>query len=216
MTAPVVALFTPKRPIAPSGTIVRTLAASAGTNRPGDSCYTLPPVPIVGVITTDTDTFNRTQFPLPKGWHELVKYSDVNSGQEDLQLTAARENMGLGDGLRAIADFDGDGRPDIARILESNDGNHCQSVFITYFPAGRPAHYNVGPGSVFLMRPIDYPDGIETLCGKNGNCDSDVPKFLKLQRPAAWVVDSANSSILVWDTDKSAWKAIVLQFKAKP
>lgn len=166
------------------------------------------------VVETIVWSFLRPKvetLPLPPGWHALPL--SIFRKTEDYHFRL-KDSSGA---LQASGDFDGDGKKDIARVLQSDDGHHC-AVFLTNSQNGVVTHYNAlqfdtgctegQAASVFVyIEPAGT--SIETWCGKTGECDDGEQKSLKLIRPGIDVgVFEVGYSTFYWDSESRSWKSV--------
>ena len=113
--------------------------------------------------------------------------------------------------IKVSADFNGDGKQDIAVILIKNDGNGW-ALFVLL--AGQKKIFKLDEitekGSIHMGIELVKPGLIKTACGKGyWECAPDEPMELKLMLPAInyFVFESANS-MFFWDKKASAFKRI--------
>ncbi len=152
--------------------------------------------------------------PVPNGWH-LVTLSEFK-GTEDFHFRM-EERSG---GLQASGDFDGDGRVDFARVLESNDRRTC-AVFLTYYPKGHVMHHelanfglscNSGIGeSLYVVSESPSRKKIKTWCGKGAFCEKGDTDFIKLELPGVgFGLYEASYSIVSWDKKSRQWHTALI------
>jgi hypothetical protein len=152
--------------------------------------------------------------PFPEGWHS-VSLSDFR-GTEGFHFRI-RDRAGL---LQTTADFDGDGRIDAARILESEDGRSC-ALFLTTSAGGRIAHREVarvekgcsaGLGRNFYVTLENpSPKRFTTWCGKGAFCEPGDTRSIRLRRPGiGYGFFEASYSIVFWDDKIRSWRTALM------
>ncbi len=152
--------------------------------------------------------------PVPGGWHTVLpkNFAGTEDNHFRMHLPAA--------GLEIGGDFDGDGRVDVVRVLESDDHKVC-AVFLTYSPGGHVVHRELArfdkacragiAESLFvaLERPAAKP--IVTWCGKGASCEKGDSKTLRLTKPGiGYGFFEASYSIVFWDTKKRDWRTALI------
>lgn len=108
-----------------------------------------------------------------------------------------------GRGLSVTADLDGNGKPDLAYLLESEkDATLGVWVYMNGDKrSGRLIEHGTQTGAVKTSgvreaKPGAYP----TPCGKAGDCAPDQPKEIVLKNPAVELfVDHGGRQLLYWD-----------------
>ena len=152
--------------------------------------------------------------PVPDGWH-VVPFSEFK-GTEDFHFRLKQPSGGL----QASADFDGDGRVDFARVLESNDHHTC-AVFLTYFTKGRITHRELDRldsscksergASLFVVVEGASHGKIETWCGKGVSCEKGDADFIRLQLPGIGIgLYEASYSIVFWNSKSRTWHTALI------
>jgi len=117
--------------------------------------------------------------------------------------------------LTARADFDGDGKEDVARLLIINDKENKMGLFVTLSSKKK--------AEPLLLEAMDDKNTIEvmgvevakpgtykTVCGKGyWTCKKGEPSLLRLHRPAIdfFRFESANS-YFIWRIDKKKFNRI--------
>jgi hypothetical protein len=157
---------------------------------------------------------SAANLPMLDGWHAVApaKFVDIEDNHFRVHLPAA--------GLVISGDFDGDGRIDTARILESDDRKSC-ALFLTYSPAGRIARRelarfdkacNAGIAQnlyVVLEKPSTKP--IVTWCGRGAFCEKGDSKTLRFMKPGiGYGFFEASYSITFWDDKKHGWRTALI------
>lgn len=153
-------------------------------------------------------------FPVPRGWH-AVSLSEFR-GTEDFHFRLKQPN----EGLRVVGDFDGDGRVDVVRVLESDDRKHC-AMFVTHFPNGIVLHHELanldsncrdGLGqSLYVVQEDASRSPIKTWCGKGVFCERGDTNFLRVRHTSfGYGFYEASYSIVMWDQKTHKWRAALI------
>jgi hypothetical protein len=138
---------------------------------------------------------------LPSGWR---KANARESSGEWRQKSSSKF-------LRAIGDFDGDGKPDIAELLVEMSGKRW-ALFVRLTSAGKWQMLDAPSDIESLDRfgvAVAKPGRYETACGKGYGdyaCGHGEPDVLNLTRPGIdFFYTESSDSIFYWDRSAKAF-----------
>lgn len=144
------------------------------------------------------------QGALPNGWREPTTQEATLEGD---QLRTRSTN----DFLSARADFDGDGKEDVARLLVSPDGKK----YALFVMLGSGNKIQLDQKDVVLLKTMGVdvlpPKTYKTACGKGYACEEGDPKVLHLKKPGLlYFKDESAESVYFWPSSSSEPKRVWL------